>query len=38
MLKLIQTKDSGNNLGILAGYGIFTDAIMLCRRRSSVDP
>jgi biopolymer transport protein TolQ len=30
MLKLIQTVDRGNNLGILVGYDIFTNAIMLC--------
>jgi biopolymer transport protein TolQ len=30
MLKLIQTIDRGNSLGILVGYDIFTNAIMLC--------
>lgn len=30
MLKLIQTIDRGNNIGIILGYDIFTNVIMLC--------
>ncbi len=30
MLKLIQTIDRGNSLGILLGYDVFTNAVMLC--------
>jgi len=30
MLKLIQTIDRGNSLGIILGYDLFTNAIMLC--------